>query len=68
MKGKKNYLWIRLKFIVPSFKGSLGEHLQVSENNSSHTFVELLRRRDGLPGRDGIKGRPGPPGPQGIWT
>ena len=44
-----------MKFIVPSFKGSLGEHLQVSENNSSHTFVELLRGKDGLPGRDGLK-------------
>ena len=46
-----------------------GEHLQVSENNSSPTFLELLRGRDGLPGlpgRDGMKGPPGPPGPKGM--
>ena len=28
-------------------------------------FVELLRGRDGLPGRDGIQGPPGPPGKDG---
>ena len=28
-------------------------------------FVELLRGRDGLPGRDGIQGPPGPPGQNG---
>ena len=54
-----------LKFIIPFIKGSLGEHLQVSENNSSRTFVELLRGRDGLPGRDGMKGPPGPQGKEG---
>ena len=37
----------------------------MSENNSSHAFVEFLRGRDGLPGRDGVRGPPGPPGPQG---
>ena len=53
----------------------------MSENNSSRTFIELLRGRDGLPGRegargppgppagiqgrDGVRGLPGPPGPQG---
>ena len=28
-------------------------------------FVELLRGRDGLPGRDGVQGPPGPPGKDG---
>ena len=28
-------------------------------------FVELLRGRDGLPGRDGVQGPPGPPGSTG---
>ena len=28
-------------------------------------FVELLRGRDGLPGRDGVQGPPGPPGQNG---
>ena len=28
-------------------------------------FVELLRGRDGLPGRDGVQGPPGPPGQSG---
>ena len=37
----------------------------MSESNSSNTFVELLRGRDGLPGRDGMRGPSGPPGPQG---
>ena len=43
----------------------MAEILQVSETNSSHIFVELLRGRDGLPGKDGVRGPPGPPGPQG---
>ena len=53
------------------FSGSQAERLFLSESNSSRTFVELLRGRDGLPGRDcvpcrdGMKGPPGPPGPQG---
>ena len=43
----------------------------VRENNSTQTFIELLRGRDGcpgrngLPGRDGVRGLPGPTGPQG---
>ena len=41
---------------------SVGQHLQVSETNTSSVFVELLRGRDGLPGRDGA---PGPAGPRG---
>ena len=42
--------------------------MEISERNSSRTFVELLRGRDGLPGRDGllgkdgVRGLPGPPG------
>ena len=39
--------------------------LQVTENNGSSVFVELLRGRDGLPGRDGVQGPPGPPGING---
>ena len=40
----------------------------MKENNSTQTFIELLRGRDGcpgrdgLPGRDGVRGLPGPPG------
>ena len=34
----------------------------MSENNSSRTFIELLRGRDGCPGRDGVRGPPGRPG------
>ena len=45
--------------------GVQAERLLVSENNSSSTFVELLRGRDGLPGRDGVRGPPGSHGPQG---
>ena len=37
----------------------------MSENNSSRTFVELLRGRDGLPGREGVRGPPESPGQQG---
>ena len=39
--------------------------LKVSENNGSSVFVELLRGRDGLPGRDGVQGPPGPQGKDG---
>ncbi len=39
--------------------------LKVSENNGSSVFVELLRGRDGLPGRDGVQGSPGPQGKDG---
>ena len=39
--------------------------LQNSENNGSSVFVELLRGRDGLPGRDGVQGPPGPPSKDG---
>ena len=39
--------------------------LQVRENNGSSVFVELLRGRDGLPGRDGVQGLPGPPDKDG---
>ncbi len=37
----------------------------MSENNGSSVFVELLRGRDGLPGRDGVQGPPGPQGKDG---
>ena len=44
----------------------------MSENNGSSVFVQMLRGRDGLPGRDGRDGLPGrdgpaggPPGPEG---
>ena len=37
----------------------------MTENNGSSVFVELLRGRDGLPGRDGVQGPPGPPGKDG---
>ena len=33
----------------------------MSENNSSRTFIDLLRGRDGLPGRDGVRSPTGPP-------
>ena len=51
-------------YIYPlaSLPDSVGQHLQVSETNTSNVFVELLRGRDGLPGRDGA---PGPAGPRG---
>ncbi len=39
--------------------------LKVSENNGNSVFVELLRGRDGLPGRDGVQGPPGPQGKDG---
>ncbi len=42
-----------------------GTNLKVSENNGSSVFVELLRGRDGLPGRDGVQGPPGPSGEDG---
>ena len=46
--------------------GSVGHtSLQISDNNGSSVFVELLRGRDGLPGRDGVQGPPGPPGKDG---
>ena len=46
--------------------GTLGStSLQVSENNGSSVFVELLRGRDGLPGAQGPAGPPGPQGPPG---
>ena len=50
-----------------TFLTGSAEHtsLQVSENNGSSVFVELLRGRDGLPGRDGVQGPPGPPGKDG---
>ena len=50
-----------------TFLTGSAEHtsLQVSENNGSSVFVELLRGRDGLPGRDGVQGPPGPPGQNG---
>ena len=48
-----------------TFLDSNGKFFEVSDRNSSLTFVELLRGRDGLPGRDGVRGPPGPPGPQG---
>ena len=41
------------------------EHLQI-ETNKTHTCVELLRGRDGLPGRDGPQGPAGHPGPSGA--
>ena len=45
---------------------SVGEtSLKVTENNGKSVFVELLRGRDGLPGRDGVQGPPGPPGKDG---
>ena len=37
----------------------------MTENNGTSVFVELLRGRDGLPGRDGVQGPPGPPGKDG---
>ena len=37
----------------------------MTENNGKSEFVELLRGRDGLPGRDGVQGPPGPPGKDG---
>ncbi len=37
----------------------------MSENNGSSVLVELLRGRDGLPGRDGVQGPPGPSGKDG---
>ena len=37
----------------------------MTEKNGSSVFVELLRGRDGLPGRDGVQGPPGPPGKDG---
>ena len=44
--------------------------LKVSENNGSSVFVQMLRGRDGLPGRDGpagpAGGPPGPVGPPGL--
>ena len=51
-------------YIYPlaSLPDSVGQHLQVSETNTSSVFVELLRGRNGLPGRDGA---PGPAGPRG---
>ena len=37
----------------------------MTERNGSSVFVELLRGRDGLPGRDGVQGPVGPPGTPG---
>ena len=50
---------------LASLPDSVGQHLQVSETNTSSVFVELLRGRDGLPGRDGAPGPPGTPGENG---
>ena len=44
----------------------MGQRLQVSETNTSSVFVELLRGRDGLPGRDGAQGPAGPRGEHGL--
>ena len=44
----------------------MGQHLKVSETNTSSVFVELLRGRDGLPGRDGAPGPAGPQGKEGL--
>ncbi len=40
--------------------------LKVSQNNSSKMFIEMLRGRDGPPGRDGIQEPTGPPGKDGT--
>ena len=37
----------------------------IKESNSSYTYVEVLRGRDGLPGRDGKQGPRGPTGKEG---
>ncbi len=41
------------------------ENIVVKESNTSRTYVEILRGRDGLPGRDGVQGPRGLPGPRG---
>ncbi len=45
--------------------GSNAENIVVKESNTSRTYVEILRGRDGLPGRDGVQGPRGLPGPRG---
>ncbi len=51
------------------------ENIVVKESNTSRTYVEILRGRDGLPGRDGVqgprglsgpRGKGGPPGPKSV--
>ncbi len=41
------------------------ENIVVKESNTSRTYVEILRGRDGLPGRDGVQGLRGLPRPRG---
>ena len=61
-------LYCHIYYIIPftSLQGSVGQHLQVSEKNTSSVYVELLRGRDGLPGRDGVPGPAGPRGEHGL--
>jgi hypothetical protein len=54
-----------LMHVFISVSVSQGSNLRISENNGSSVFVELLRGRDGLPGRDGLTGERGPPGRTG---
>ncbi len=53
------------EFLLLYNLGSNAENIIVTENNTSRTYVEILRGRDGLPGRDGVQGPRGLPGSPG---